>query len=114
MIQSGLQPKTITFLDLVGAHRTAPLHKVENVLSQMSACRVSPHREFAEACANGILEDRLVPRQVPGKEAFARLISQTSIQRQQVARRFLEDMTSQGIELSSPCSRALHYLQQPA
>ena len=112
MIQNRLQPKVITFQDLVGAHRTEPLHQVENVLSKMSACRVSPNREFTEACVNAILEDRLVPRQVPGREGLVPLISQTSVQRQRAARLFLEDMASQGIDLSSPCSQALRYLQQ--
>ena len=112
MIRKSIQPKAVTFLNLVGAHRTAPLHQIEDVLSKMSACRIIPNQDVTEAYVNALFEDRETLSKVSDKEAFIQLISQTSSQRQQAARRFLQDMTSQGIELSGPCSLALQYLQK--
>ncbi|OLQ10799.1 hypothetical protein AK812_SmicGene5437 [Symbiodinium microadriaticum] len=110
MLGSGLQPSIVTFANLVGAHRQAPLDELEGIMSKMNHHGVIPNEVFTEAFLGALFEGRLTAAWT-AKDVRNRL-KETSRDRLRVAKLFLQDVRARGVRLTKLSTLTEQYLQK--
>ena len=110
MLGSGLQPSIVTFANLVGAHRQAPLDELEGIMAKMNHHGVIPNEVFTEAFLGAVFEGRLMAAWTM-KDVCNRL-KETSRDRLRVAKLFLQDVRARGVRLTKLSTLTEQYLQK--
>ena len=110
MLSKGLQPNVVTFANLAGAHRQAPLDMLEDVLSRMRDSDIIPNKVFTETFVGALFQGRL--RAVSTVEDVHTRLKGTSRDRLRVAQAVLRDARSRGVRLTKLSSLTEQYLQQ--
>ena len=109
MIENAVLPDTVTFGSLMGSHGSAPLGKIQRLLSEMDKCRIPPNAPFAEETLAAIFQGKL--RNAWTVDDVAERIGHVSLERLQVAHSVLEDIKSQGVQLTGLGSVTQQYLR---
>ena len=110
MFRSTVLPDTATFSSVVGAHKGAPIHKIELVLDSMAECRVEPNKMFVEECLAAIFNGQLT--NVWTLEDVAHKLRTMSMEKLRVAPAVLENARNHGVRLTKLCSFADRYLER--
>ncbi|CAE7522353.1 PPR10 [Symbiodinium sp. CCMP2456] len=110
MLSKGLQPTVVTFANLAGAHRQAPLTMLEGILSRMRDSGITPNKVFAETFVGALFRGRLTA--VSTVEDVHIRLNGISKDRLRVAKSVLTDARSRGVRLTKLSSLTDQYLQQ--
>ena len=112
MLSKGLQPSDVTFANLAGAHRQAPLHELESIRSNMTDKGIIPNKVFIETFLGALFQGRLAEGWTV--DDVRTRLKGTSRDRLRVAKSVLGDAQSQGVRMTHLSSLVEQYLQQLA
>ena len=104
-----LSPNIVTFTNLVGAHKEAPLHEISELRAKMSSFGVNPNKVFAETYLGTVLKGRL--QNVQTVKDVANRLLEIKDERLQEARVALTQFKAANIRLSKLCKLLDEYLR---
>ena len=110
MLENAVLPDTVTFGSLMGSHRSAPLGKIQRLLSKMDKIRTQPNALVVEETLAAVFEGAL--RNAWTVDDVAERIGHSSLERLQVARSVLEGIKPQGVQLTQLGSLTQQYLRR--
>ncbi|CAE7805690.1 unnamed protein product [Symbiodinium sp. CCMP2456] len=100
MVRVNVTPNVITFALLVGAHSGKPLKDITDVASQMALYDIEPNVPFLEELVSAMIGARRQGLKITDLQQARMVASQSPASHLRAAQRVIEQIESQGVELS--------------